>query len=107
MLDNTHESFKLDEGTDRYGVHTELIFEGGDVIKKSTYDATPLIEAASAARAATAGEKWGDGRHVGFIPQHQLLHIMQTYKTSEERKHQMLVYLRDHPKLVTFDKFLK
>jgi hypothetical protein len=107
MLDTTHESFTLDEGFDKNNVRTELIFEGGEVIKKTSYDAEPLIELASKMRSDSEGQRWGDGRHIGFIPQHELNHIMQTYKSSEERKHQMLVYLRDHPKLVTFDKFLK
>lgn len=104
---NAHESFTLDEGLDKNNVRTELIFEGGEVIKKTSYDAEPLIELATQIRADTAGQRWGDQRHVGFIPQSDLQHILETYKSSEERKHQMLVYLRDRPKLVTFDKFLK
>lgn len=104
---NAHESFTLDEGLDKNNTRTELIFEDGAVIKKTSYDAEPLIELAAKMRAGTAGQRWGDGQHVGFIPQHELQRILETYKSSEERKHQMLVYLRDHPKLVTFDKFLK
>lgn len=104
---NAHESFTLDEGLDKNNVRTELIFEDGAVIKKTSFDAEPLIELAAKMRTDSEGQRWGDGRHIGFIPQHQLQHIMQTYESSEERKHQVLVYLRDHPKLVTFDKFLK
>jgi len=97
----------LDEGTNQWGVNRQIILEGDQVVEKTTYDAEPLIEAAARARLATAGDKWGDGHFVGVIPYAELARINATHQGSEARKHAILSWLRDNPKLVTFEKFLK
>jgi hypothetical protein len=97
----------LDEGTNNFGVNRKIILEGDQVVEKTTYDAEPLIEAAARARIATAGDKWGDGHFVGVIPYAELARINEIHKGSEARKHAILSWLRDNPKLVTFEKFLK
>jgi hypothetical protein len=97
----------LDEGFDAWGTQKHIILEGDQAVTKLTYDAEPLIDAATAERHATAGERWGDGRKIGVIPMAELNRINDTYKSAEERKHQILCWLRDNPKLVTFDKFLR
>ena len=56
---------------------------------------------------ASDGQRWGDDRFVGIIPMAELTRINTTYQIAEERKHQILAWLRDNPKLVTFDKFLR
>lgn len=66
-----------------------------------------MLEAAHAARVASEGHRWGDGHFVGIIPMVELTRINETFRSSEERKHQILSWLRDNPKMVTFDKFLK
>lgn len=96
----------LDEGVNEYGIRRQIILEGDQAVTKLTYDAAPLLEEAHARRIHTAGDRWGDSHHVGFIPMAELARINETYKSAEERKHQILSWLRDNPKMVTFDKFL-
>lgn len=100
-------SVTIDEGVNAYGIRRQIILEGDQAVQKLTYDAEPLIDQASAMRADTAGQRWGDMRHVGFIPQAELARIYETYKGAEERKKQILLFLKSRPALVTFDKFLK
>ena len=95
------------ESANEYGISKDLRIEDGHLITKHTYDAQPLIEAAHQARVMSDGKRWGDGQFVGIIPIAELTRINETYAGSEERKHQILSWLRDNPKLVTFDKFLK
>lgn len=101
------ESFTLDEGYDAYGVHTAVTFEGDQAVKKLTFDAEPMLQQAAAERAATSGERWGDGRKVGTIPMPVLNMIYQNYKGREERERQILGWLRMNQAFVSFDKFLK
>lgn len=96
----------IDEGVDKYGVRKEVILEGDQAVTKLTYDAEPLLEAAKAERNHTAGERWGEMRKVGVIPMAVLNHINQTYQGEVERKAQILLWLRENPAMVTFDKFL-
>lgn len=100
-------SVTLDEGFDQWGTHKQIILEGDQAVTKLTYDASQLVEEAQVQRSLTAGDRWGDGHHIGFIPMAELSRINDTYKSAEERKHQILLWLRDNPKLVTFEKFLK
>ena len=97
----------LVESANEYGIAKEIRIEDGALVTRHTYDAAPLLEAAHNARVATSSERWGDGHFVGIIPIAELTRINETYKSSEERKHQILLWLRDNPKLVSFDKFLK
>lgn len=101
------ESFKLDEGYNRHGIHTELIFQGDEVVQKQTFDASPILEAAKAERIATAGDRWGEMRKVGTIPIAIYNRIVATYPNQEERRQAVLQYLKANPDFVTFDKFLK
>lgn len=100
------ESFKMDEGYDRYGVHKEVIFEGDQVVQKFTYDAEPFLEQAKAERNATAGDRWGDGRKVGTIPMAVYAQVLQI-QGAEERQKFLVKWLKENPAFVTFDKFLK
>lgn len=101
------DDFSIGEGPNEFGVAREITVEGDQVVTKLTYDAEPLIERAAEARAMTAGERWGDGQLIGTVPIAEMARIVTTYRSSEERKHQILVWLRDNPKLVMFDRFLK
>ena len=58
-------------------------------------------------RALTAGDRWGDGHFVGIVPMAEVTRINGEFQGAEERKRQMLIWLRDNPNLVTFDKFLR
>ena len=95
------------ESANEYGITRDVRTEGDSIVTKLTYDAEPLIEAAHNARIASEGHKWGDGHFVGIIPMAELSRINDTFKGSEERKHQILLWLKNNPKLVTFEKFLK
>lgn len=106
MSGQISESFRLNEGYDRHGTHTEFIFEGDQVVRKQTFDAEPFLEAAHAERVATAGERWGEMRKVGTIPMAVYAHAM-TIKDQEERRKYILKWLRENPAMVSFEKFLK
>ena len=97
----------IDEGVNPWGIQRQIILEGDQAVTKLTYDAEPLLEAAKAERNATAGERWGDMRKVGVIPMAELNRINQTYHSELERKAQILLWLKENPAMVTFDKFLK
>jgi len=101
------ENFTLDEGIDAYGVRKEVTFEGDQAVTKLTYDAAPMLEAAHAERIATAGDRWGEMRKVGTIPMVELNRINSTWPGAEDRKFQVLLWLKANPRMVTFDKFLK
>lgn len=107
MLDNTIESFTVDEGFDPYGTRKQVTFEGDQVITKLTYDAEPLLRQAAAERAHTAGDRWGQGvgTKVGSIP--MAVYAQFLTLTAEERQKYILGWLRENPAFVTFDKFLK
>jgi hypothetical protein len=100
------ESFTLDEGTDAYGVNTRLIFQGDEVIKHTSQDVSGILEFAKAKRNHTAGEKWGEMRHVATIPMHihaELLAITD----QNERKKKLKEYIQANPAFATFDAYLK
>jgi hypothetical protein len=97
----------LDEGVNEFGIQRQIMLEGDQVVTKLTYDAAPMIEAAAQARRATEGDRWGNGHFVGIIPYAELSRINEQYSGAEERKHQILMWLKANPKLVTFDRFLK
>jgi hypothetical protein len=101
------ESFKLDEGTDAYGVNKMVSFEGDQVVTKLTYDAEPMLEQAHAERTATAGERWGEMRKVGVIPMAVLNQINTHHTDALARKVAILAWLKANPRMVSFDKFLK
>ena len=107
MAKGLSESFKLDEGTNRHGIHTELIFQGDEVVQKQTFDASPILEAAKAERIATAGERWGEMRKVGVIPMVVLNQINAAHTDALERKVAILAWLKANPRMVSFDRFLK
>lgn len=97
----------IDEGTDEFGIHRQITFEGDQAVTKLTYDAGPMLAYASDMRSMTAGDRWGEGHFVGIVPMAEVTRINQNYQGAEERKKQMLLWLKANPKLVTFDKFLK
>lgn len=79
--------------------------DSGKVVIEKQYDAQPFLEVASAARAATAGQRWGEMRHVGFIPMAELATMMRQDGTIDRRR--CIAFLKQNPALVTFEKVLK
>lgn len=101
------ESFSLDEGVDAYGVRKQVMFDGDQAVTKLTYDAEPMLEQAHSERVQTAGHKWGEMRKVGVIPMVVLNEINARVEGSLERSAEVLLWLKNNPKMVSFDKFLK
>jgi hypothetical protein len=69
------------------------------------YDATGFLEHAAQKRAETAGEKWGEMRHVGTVPMAELATMLRQDGRIDMKR--MAAWLKANPKLVTFDRFLK
>ena len=93
------------DSVDAYGNAIELSFEGDALIKKTTFDAQPLLEEAKAERNATAGERWGEMRRVGTIPM-AVYAKAATIRDNKERRTYIQKWLRDNPAFVTFDRYL-
>lgn len=77
--------------------------EAATTIQK-TYDAAPLLDVAAEMRAQTAGERWGELRHVGFIPMAELGKLMR--QDGKLDKKRTMEWLKQNPKLATFNKVL-
>ena len=105
-MNTPFESFELDEGTDAYGVHTSVVFEGDQAIKRQSYDAQPIIEQCKAERIQTEGHRWGEMRKVGTIPMAEYQLLLKE-KDVKKRQALCLQFLKARPALVSFDKFLK
>jgi hypothetical protein len=106
MARELSESFTVNEGVDHYGVHTSLIFQGDEVVKRRTFDAEPYLQAAQEDRTATAGQRWGEMRKVGSIPMAVYAEVLKIQDQRERQKY-VLGWLRQNPAMVSFDKFLK
>lgn len=100
------ESFTLDEGRDAYGVNTTLVYQGDEVVKQTSMDVEPILEFAKAKRNATAGERWGEMRHVATIPMHVYAELL-AIPDQNERKRRVREYIQQNPGFSTFDKYLK
>lgn len=74
------------------------------VIEKS-YNAEPFKEAAKAMRAETDGQKWGELRHVGFVPMAELGTMLRQDGRLDQKR--MLAWIKANPALCTFEKLLK
>lgn len=102
----TIESVEVDEGIDAYGVRKQVFIESEQIATKLTYDAEPMLEQAAAERAATAGDRWGEMRKVGVIPLAVLNDINTRIQGAEDRKLEVLKWLKQNPRMVSFDRFL-
>lgn len=100
------ESFTLDEGTDQYGVRTRLIYQGDEVVKHTSQDVSGILEFAKAKRNHTAGERWGEMRHVATIPMHIYAELL-AIPDQNERKKKVKEYIHANPGFATFDAYLK
>jgi len=87
------------------GIITTVHDVDGKRTFQKTYDAQPMLEAAKAVREHTQGEKWGEMRHVGFIPMAELGKMMRQDGGFDQNR--VIKYLKQNPELVTFGKLLK
>lgn len=87
------------------GIRTRVHEVEGRVVIEKEWDAEPLLEAAKEARALTRGDRWGEMRHVGFIPMAELAKMMRQDGGFDHSR--VIAYLKANPALVTFEKVLK
>ena len=87
------------------GITTTVHDLDGRTVIQKTYDAKPFLDIAAERRAATDGEKWGDMRHVGFIPMAELATMMRQDGGIDQKR--VIAWLRANPNLATFNKVLK
>lgn len=87
------------------GIETTVHRVDGKVSIQKGYDAAPFIDMAAAARANTAGQRWGEMRHVGTIPMAELSKFYRQDGRLDQKR--MIAWLKTNPAFVTFDKLLK
>ena len=98
-------TFKLSDHDADLGITTTVERVDGRVRIGKTYDAEPFLEAAKQIRADTAGERWGEGRHVGFIPMAELSKFFRQDGGFDRKR--CIAWSKQNPAFATFDKVLK
>lgn len=68
---------KITEHDAETGITTSVHYLDGKTVIQKEYDAQPLLDTAAEMRAATEGQRWGEMRHVGFIPMAELGKMMR------------------------------
>lgn len=81
------------------------IEDANRVAIQKTYDAEPFLKAAAEMRANTEGERWGDMRHVGYIPMAELATMLRQDGTIDKKR--VVEFLKKNPAFATFSKVLK
>lgn len=91
------------------GVMTTLHFQGDQLVVQRQWDATPWLEQAKAERAATDGQRWGEGRKVFSLPPAEYgRFLIETRGQSQKEKQVWLrMWAQQNPALVSFEKYLK
>ena len=84
------------------GVTTTLHFQGDEFITQKTWDAQPHLEYARAARQATEGKRWGEGKLIGHIPPAMYAKII-TARDRQHRKQLITEFFRDNPAFRMYD----
>lgn len=87
------------------GITSTTHYLDDKVVFQKTYDAQPFLQTAAEMRAETEGQKWGEMRHVGFIPMAELGKMMRQDGGIDQKR--MIAYLRANPALATFSRVLK
>lgn len=98
-------TFQVQDTDPVTGIITTVHGVEGRVAIQKTYDAEPFLELASAERAATDGQRWGDFRKVGSVP----MAVLSTWYRQDgglDMK-RAAAWLKANPQMVTFGKFLK
>lgn len=99
------ETFKIQDYDSETGVATTVHRVEGKAVIQKTYDAEPFLDAAKSMRHASASERWGELRHVGFIPPAELGKMMRQDGGLDRKR--LTSWLKANPALVTFEKLLK
>ena len=89
------------------GITTTVHFieDANRVAIQKTYDAEPFVKAAADMRARTEGERWGEMRHIGFIPMAELSKMLRQDGTIDKKR--VTEFLKKNPAFATFSKVLK
>jgi hypothetical protein len=96
---------KITEHDAETGITTSVHYLDGKTVIQKEYDAQPLLDTAAEMRAATEGQRWGEMRHVGFIPMAELGKMMR--QDGGFDRDRLIAYLKANPKLATFSRVLK
>ncbi len=94
-----------DEFDAQLGIRTKVHRTDDRLVIEKEWDASPLLETAAAARAMTEGDRWGEMRHVGFIPMAELAKFMRQDGGFDHSR--CMAWLKQNPAFVTFSKVLK
>lgn len=95
----------ITEHDSQTGITTTVHDLDGRTVIQKTYDARPFLDAASEMRAETEGEKWGEMRHVGYIPMAELATMMRQDGGIDKKR--VIAFIRANPALATFSRVLK
>lgn len=99
------EVFSLSSHDAETGIKTTVHSVEGKVQIAKTYDAEPFLLQAAAARQQTQGQRWGEMRHVGFIPNAELAKFYRQDGGFDVKR--CVAWLKQNPAFVTFEKVLK
>jgi hypothetical protein len=106
MSEGYSESVSVDEGVDAYGTRTQLKFEGDSLIVQKSFDGKGMADACKAINTATAGQRWGEMRHVGTLPM-AVYGKALAFKDNRERIKYIRNWLAQNPDFITFDRYMK
>lgn len=98
-------SIVQDEFDPQLGIRTKVHRTEDRLVIEKQWDASPFLDVAAEMRAKTAGQRWGEMRHVGFIPMAELAKFMR--QDGGFDKARCMQWLRENPALTTFDRALK
>lgn len=87
------------------GLKTKVHDVDGKITIQKEWDSELFKREAHARRVESEGKRWGELKHVGFIPNAELSVMLRQdgrIDTKRVRK-----YLKENPDLVTFSKYLK
>lgn len=96
---------KFTEFDPQTGVKTTVHDLGNKIVFEKEYDAQPFLERAADMRAATEGQRWGEMRHIGFIPNAVLGTFMRQDGGIDTKR--LLAWIKANPNMATFSKVLK
>lgn len=91
----------VDEGVSCGGVHTQIRFEGEEVIVQKSFDAAPHLAHAAHARQSTDGQRWGEGKLIGHIPPAFYAPIL-LIKDRQERARAVKRFFAENPAFIMY-----
>lgn len=100
------ENATIDEGVDAYGTRTQIKFEGESLIVQKSFDGQALADHCKAINNATAGQRWGEMRHVGTLPM-AIYGKALAIKENKARTQFIRNWLQQNPHFITFDRYMK